>query len=205
MEEIDYWRLSDELTVVQAALLTVGKDAGVAGAYVEGWDVEKRPVGYEAAKNAISRALLRGDIDGEVVPQIEYDINGNPVGRIAGSVDIAEATVQVDSLRRWLGLRGVKDGFFFPDGGAEPDYLDPKCPRYAPKLAAAVRAWEAMEDPGQSDGKTPKQALAKWLRENAASYGLTGDDGAPNETGIEEVAKVANWQPSGGAPKTPGQ
>jgi hypothetical protein len=44
----------------------------------------------------------------------------------------------------------------------------------------------------------------KWLREHAAEFGLTDDDGKPNETGIEEAAKVANWQPTGGAPKTPG-
>jgi hypothetical protein len=62
-----------------------------------------------------------------------------------------------------------------------------------------------MEDLCLLEGKTPKQALTKWLRENASRYGLSGDDGAPNETGIEEVAKVANWQPSGGAPRTPNQ
>jgi hypothetical protein len=44
----------------------------------------------------------------------------------------------------------------------------------------------------------------KWLREHAAKFGMTDDDGKPNETGIEEAAKVANWQPTGGAPKTPG-
>lgn len=83
-----------------------------------------------------------------------------------------------------------------------PDYLDPQNPRYAPKLAAAVRAWQSVTDAG---GKHPKQALAKWLREHAAEYGLTDDEGKPNETGIEEAAKVANWQPGGGAPKTPGE
>jgi hypothetical protein len=53
-------------------------------------------------------------------------------------------------------------------------------------------------------GKHPKGALSKWLREHAAELGLSDDDGKPNETGIEEVAKVANWQPGGGAPKTAG-
>jgi hypothetical protein len=46
--------------------------------------------------------------------------------------------------------------------------------------------------------------LLKWLREHAADFGLSDEDGKPNETGIEEAAKVANWQPGGGAPKTPG-
>jgi hypothetical protein len=32
---------------------------------------------------------------------------------------------------------------------------------------------------------------------------MTDKDGKPNDTGIEGAAKVANWQPLGGAPKTP--
>ena len=44
----------------------------------------------------------------------------------------------------------------------------------------------------------------KWLRENGADFGLSDEEGKPNELGIEECAKVANWQPGGGAPKTPG-
>ena len=55
------------------------------------------------------------------------------------------------------------------------------------------------------EGKTPKQALLKWLGEHAAEFELAGEDGKPNESGIEEIAKVANWKPEGGAPKTPGQ
>jgi hypothetical protein len=53
-------------------------------------------------------------------------------------------------------------------------------------------------------GKTVKQALLKWLRKNADKFGLTKDDGNPNEQGIEEIAKISNWDTKGGAPKTPG-
>lgn len=58
-------------------------------------------------------------------------------------------------------------------------------------------------DPKRWRGKSPKKALEAWLRENAATYGLVNKDGSPNTTGIEEVAKVANWKPTGGAPATP--
>ncbi|BEU50792.1 hypothetical protein MAFF211520_10840 [Ralstonia pseudosolanacearum] len=87
--------------------------------------------------------------------------------------------------------------------GVRPEpsnFLDPAHPRYAPKLAAAVSAWRAVEG---GKGVSPKQAIAKWLREHAEEFGLSDANGKPNETGIEEVAKVANWQPTGGAPKTP--
>jgi len=52
-------------------------------------------------------------------------------------------------------------------------------------------------------GKTVKQALVDWLQCNADRFGLTKDDQKPNKQGIEEVAKIANWDPSGGAPRTP--
>ncbi|HIF59750.1 MAG TPA: hypothetical protein EYQ26_09700 [Rhodospirillales bacterium] len=106
----------------------------------------------------------------------------------------------VEDLQKWLSNNGFRTGFFFPGFSDAPDYLDIQNPRYAPKLAAAVKAWQAVINP---KGKTPKQAIIKWLREHAADYGLSDDEGKPNETGIEEVAKVANWKPGGGAPKMP--
>ena len=75
---------------------------------------------------------------------------------------------------------------------------------YAPKLAAAVRAWnEVTSNPEALNGKTPKKALEIWLRKHANEYGLTAKDGNPNELGIEEICKVANWKPAGGASPTP--
>jgi hypothetical protein len=41
-------------------------------------------------------------------------------------------------------------------------------------------------------GKSVKQSLMKWLREHVAKYMLSDEDAKPNETGIEEYAKVAN-------------
>lgn len=195
--DLDYWRLCDELNVYEAALLIVGKSPGEMP-YVEQWNIDKRPKGYEAAKTAIKNALRGGRIKGTVESEFTSDFNGNPVPT-PGSVSL-DSRVEVASLKVWLESRGFRRGFFFPERADTPDYLDPRNSRYAPKLAAAVRAWQAVTDPV---GKHPKQALAKWLRENAVEFGLTDEDGKPNETGIEEAAKVANWQPGGGAPKTP--
>jgi hypothetical protein len=202
MEGLDYWRLCDELTIIQAALLVAGREPSGNAQY----NAEKTihpPVGYEAAREAISNALRRGAIKGQLVPLYEHDINGNICGESQGSVDIHSSRVEVDSLKAWLAGRGLKTGFFFPERPVAQDYLNPKRPRYAPKLAAAVFAWLATGDESTSKAKSPKQALTKWLREHASEFGLTDEDGKPNETGIEEAAKVANWQPGGGAPKTP--
>jgi hypothetical protein len=199
LHAMDYWRLCDKLSVIQAAMLVAGLDPASAETDIEGWDRDRRPVGYEAAKNAISRALLRKKIEGQVIPQYGWD-RADPV---EGSIDLDKSTVDVTSLRNWLSSRGMSTGFFFAGEPSQPGYLTPEHPRYAPKLAAATRAWLAFED-RQLSRLSPKQALVKWLREHAAEFGLSDDDGKPNETGIEEVAKVANWQPGGGAPKTPG-
>lgn len=112
-------------------------------------------------------------------------------------------TVAREDLINWLLSRGIRTGYFFAESTETPNYLDNEHPRYAPKLAAAVNAWLAMENTDLLSRKSPKQALAKWLRENAAKYRLSDDEGSPNEKGIEECAKVANWQDKGGAPKTP--
>jgi len=203
MEGLDYWRLCDELNIIQAALLVAGCDPSSDAEYIEKRDPEERPSGYQAAKTAISNALCRQAIAGRFVPRYTYNIHSNSYGEIEGSIDLVQSRVEVASLRTWLTGRGVKTGFFFPDTGGIPDYLDPRHPRYAPKLAAAVHAWLAIENESAVSGKSPKQALARWLREHAIQFGLTDSDGKPNETGIEEIAKVANWQLGGGAPKTP--
>jgi hypothetical protein len=200
MESLDYWRLNEELSIVHAALLLAECDPSTEKGYVEDWKMHERPHGYEAAKTAIYNAFRRGTIKGTVVPEYDYNINGTAYP-VADTVSM-NSIVDVESLREWLATRGIRTGFFFPTATDAPDYLDPKNPRYAPKLAAAVRAWQSVTDAG---GKHPKQALAKWLREHAAEFGMTDDEGKPNETGIEEAAKVANWQPGGGAPKTPGE
>lgn len=238
MEDLDYWRLCDELSIIQAALLIAGCDPSGDCAYVEEWRVHDQPKGYAAAKAALTNAILAGRLpalvrraawtrgwdeepgDGQVYektvhifasdlteagfPEIREGSPGSKI-RARGVIYRAEpdwhlTTISVDTLKKWLASRGICTGFFFPTGSDAPDYLDPNASRYAPKLAAAIRAWQAVTDP---NGKHPKQALAKWLREHAAEFSLTDEEGKPNETGIEEAAKVANWQPGGGAPKTP--
>jgi len=60
-----------------------------------------------------------------------------------------------------------------------------------------------MEDETKLRGTTPKKALDRWTRENAAQFGLTDEDSNPVNEAVEQVSMVANWKPGGGAPKTP--
>lgn len=85
-------------------------------------------------------------------------------------------------------------------GSDEHGYLDPLHPRYAPKLAAAVKAWQAVQETGK---RTPKQAMEKWLNEHAAELRIADQEGKPVKQAVEEISKVANWNLAGGAPKMP--
>jgi hypothetical protein len=197
MEGLDYWRLCDRISVIQAALLILGVDPADQQYSVEHRISENQPEGYQAVRTALINSITRGDLpadaayeDGVLEAPEAYNWHGT--------------LMAVDDLRTWLRKRGITTGFFFPTENDRPDYLDPTHAKYAPKLAAAIEAWTAIaQDDEATSGKSVKQALMAWLRRHADRYGLTKDDGNPNEQGIEEAAKVANWDSSGGAPRTP--
>jgi hypothetical protein len=206
MDVLDYWKLCDELNIIQAALLIIGEDPSGEFAYVENWQVHERPQGYEAGKTALTNALKQKTVDGTLISEYEYDINGNCIGIIDGSIDIEKSTISVDSIRKWLLQRGFRTGFFFPESNDSPDYLDHNHPCYAPKLAAAINAWQAVTtDPKYvNNGKHVKQNLESWLTSHAAKFDLVKDDGEINSDAIKnQISKVANWKDKGGAPKTP--
>lgn len=200
----ELWRLAEELTVTQCALLLLGLDPQEYE-YVENWAHHRKPAGYLAARDALSAALKRKSVDGHYVERLNQycDPDGQVTGLVpaSGSIDPEKSMIDVESLIGWLDRRGYRHGFLNSVQSSLEPYLDPKHERYAPKLAAAVSAWKAVS-PSPSVKQSPKQQILKWLRQNAAQYGLSDEDGKPNERGIEEIAKVANWAPGGGAPKT---
>ncbi len=69
---------------------------------------------------------------------------------------------------------------------------------YPKKLAVAIEAWGAVTSDPQllKKHKSPKAALAAWLKGNKARYPWL------NKQTIEDIAKVANWK-SGGPKETP--
>lgn len=123
-------------------------------------------------------------------------------------VDWNLTTILVKDLREWLKKRGMTTGFFFQkykETNPELDYLDPDNKYYSKKLAAAVYAWKAVSsNPKLYKGKSVKRALVSWLDKNAKKYGLIKENGKPNKQGINEIAKISNWNVKGGVPKTPG-
>jgi hypothetical protein len=224
------WRLHDEYTVEQAAALIAGYDPGRLAQSPNDADFPNTDPRMYAAKTALVNAINGGWLTATIrYSAREYgyadalaDFEANDANHETGFGRTAEdreilaednscfykpfpdwslSTVARDDLCGWLRSRGVRTGFFFPTAVDAADYLDPSHPRYSAKLAATVKAWQSVTDPG---GKPPKQALEKWLREHAAEFGLTDSDGNPVKKAMEDCSIVANWQPGGGAPKTPG-
>jgi hypothetical protein len=58
MENLDYWRLCDELSVIQSALLIVGVDPASFQDSIVSSSSNDRPNGYDAAIAALTHAIL---------------------------------------------------------------------------------------------------------------------------------------------------
>jgi hypothetical protein len=134
---------------------------------------------------------------GEGKCKVEYTVLHEP--------DWNKTRVFISEVRKWLHAKGRTDNVFFLHNqhiSKEP-YLDTSHSRYSSKLAAAVTAWmDIEENQDWLKNKSPKQAITKRLNEIASQFGLTGEDGKPINQAITDISKVANWDTTGGAPKT---
>jgi hypothetical protein len=197
MHHFDLWKLSSEYSIIHAALIISGHSPEETERMRESDFASKLP-GYLAAKTAVYNAVRSGVLEADVV-------HDGQTFEDPGEINLYRTLISVYELRSWLRGRGVICELF--ERSAVPEISDELASnrRYPPKLDAAIRAWQAVtSDPSRLAGRSPKQALEKWLTENALSLGLTNRDGQPNKTGIEEICKVANWKPEGGATPTPG-
>jgi hypothetical protein len=200
---LKYWRLSDALTIFQAAMLITGHDPEhFTSANLQHWT--SVPEGYGAAKNALIVAVRNGSLKGRIVGEQGFDEIDEPMGEIPGTVDIDATYIEVPSLIEYLKMRNFDSEVFGSLAVDKPNYMNSSSPYFAPKLAAAVDAWLYVSShTNELSVGTPKSRIEKWLREHAVSYGLTKPDGSANEEAIQQISKIANWRPEGGASKTP--
>ncbi|MBB3773244.1 hypothetical protein FHS55_003877 [Angulomicrobium tetraedrale] len=193
MANLEHWTKADALNVYQIALLLKGLDPSPL------WRLRysSLPLSTQDATAVYVMLLTSAVASGTIAPSTisHYD---------NGRYDWDDTLISLDSLRGWLAGRDMKDTIFGPPTSARHTPAQKSSPFHAPKLAAALAAWEAVTSgPELLRGKSPKRALETWLTEHAAEYDLLNKDGTPNRTGIEEIAKVANWNQKGGAPTTP--
>jgi hypothetical protein len=121
MDALHHWRLCDELTVLQAALLIVGEDPSVSQEFVQNWETTNRPSGYDAAFAALKNAILSNRLPATIRHAatergwIRDPMNHEAVGTDSRNVQIFynidpswdRTTVYVEDLRAWLRTRGV--------------------------------------------------------------------------------------------------
>jgi hypothetical protein len=198
LDKLDFWKLCEELSVVQAALIICGVTPESHQWRVEDLSEDKRPNGYTPIRTAITHALEAGHLNA-VVHAYQWD---EATGEQTRYIDPHGTKIAVSEIDRFLRSKNFHCPFFERDADfAQGADMAKDMP---PKLAAALKSWLAVtSDPARVRGKSPKQALRQWLIEHAAEFGLLGRDGRVNETGIAEVCKVANWKPGGGATPTP--
>jgi hypothetical protein len=195
MEAIDLWKLHGEFSVYQTAMLSIGQVPEERSGTLE--------QGLVPTYNAVEKLLLANIGNKELNAELQY-FSYEGVGEMHTEIDIYATRINRKDIITFYKKIDFFPEFFFSAQLNSRGYLDSKNEFYAPKLAAAVAAWEAVtSNESLLSGKTPKQALEKWLHENAALFSLIREDGSPNEFGIEETAKVANWKPEGGVAKTP--
>jgi hypothetical protein len=109
-------------------------------------------------------------------------------------------TIEVEDLREWFRSKEIAPPFFFPRETVK-GYMDKSNPRYSPKLATAIAAWETVKSPGNR--QSVKQTLKSWIISNGVNFGLGNKSGVVSDHVAEEVAIIANWRTGGGATPTP--
>lgn len=128
------------------------------------------------------------------------------VSRINAHLCKSVAILTSSEISSWLKEKGISEGFFFPSSSTNntPSYLNKDHPCFAPKLYAAVRAWEGNALDHDTYG-TPKQQMTKWLEARAAEFGLVHDTGGVShekgdlkKSALVEICSVANWNQDGG-------
>ncbi len=216
-----FWGLNEDFTIDEAAALIVGMNPAYVDRCERDTNFERNYPGLRPTRAALVsainakklRATLRYDAEPRYVAGIDNLMErgywqGEDVTEVDGSdgesfvigavPNWRTSTLAIDDLREWLSRKDWRSAFFFPNiaesaaPSGVPDYLDRTNRRYAPKLAAAVLAWRAVTDAGK---RSPKAALTKWLTDHADDLGLSAN-------GINEAATVANWDTSGGAPRS---
>lgn len=190
--DFDPWRFVEVVTLRQATCLlcrTLPKRD--RGTLLE--------ANAEAMELALKQAILMRTLEpfatwvyhpmaGELVP---CDIDElTPHDHVA-----SETTVRTEALRKWCDERGIWNPW---QAANLPVDRTPAAAltHYPGELQAAIDAFNAVHgNDAALRGKSPRQALSAWLSDNCPELSSKARD---------RIATVANWEPGGGAPKTPG-
>ncbi len=180
------WGVVSTLTIKQAAWLLCNQDP-------DNTDQPNMPT--PSGVKAIRIALLESLANGELVPLRHYENCGyGPVlvNSKREEADESSTEVRTEELTRWADMKQLRHGWRnYMAHGIEG--FDPS--RYPPEIRTAIEAHDAVRyDEKALAGKSPKKALLTWLKSNHSNLSTEAQN---------RIATMSNWDPQGGAPKTP--
>lgn len=137
MDEFSRWRWCDEISVLQAVYLLIGKNPSRYSKCVPEDDFNDAPDDFRAVFTALTNAIKQGRLkatiyhnattDGYSVERVEgwsaYRYKENDVTSLPpappeyyyeNTPNWAETTILVENLKHWLCRREIRDGFFLP-------------------------------------------------------------------------------------------
>lgn len=186
------WGHAEILTLREAACLLAGIDPGKYR-----YSDRTMPTQAEGLASALEQAIKLGTL--KPFAAFGWDENGDPEplqpNAIAPHAAISDrSTVLVEELAIWCDKKSITNYWRRRQETPQLAHCDPSI--YPPELQAAIEAFEAVSNDSRlTAGRSVKAALMDWLKSNKSDL----SNGA-----CERIAIVANWQPTGGAPKTPG-
>ena len=204
--DLDKWRKCPELTVDDAMNLILGFEPGTYSFDYENessMPPDAVPI-YRKLIHDIRKFELRINLNG-----IDVKDESSLYWAVSLSGDESpggywwhDGRLLTIDLRGWIQKSGFPCTFFEIKPANAPAYMDSEHEMYSTKLAAAVKAWEHFAVNGLTNPKkTPKQNIEAWLIDNANHLNLLYNRQVSKLT-IEEIAKIVNWKPEGGAPKS---
>ena len=190
MDDLECWKALEQYTLKEAVLLFIGENPAPGRSDLQYLKDRKLKGKYVPAKRLFIEAIQSAELPAEKVHREEGKM---PEHYYESRICMESCTVCKKDIETWLRSNEIPSEFFEESG--QPGYLNPKHERYAPKLAAAVHAWLAMQDGELLRKTTPSMALEKWLGEHATEYLKDKDVFTP--TAIGECARIANWKRGG--------
>lgn len=190
----DQWQHVEAVTITQAAcLLTLNDPSRHSSGRV-------LPSEADAMATAIQQAILLRRLP--PFAAWAYDPDYGQTVAVAGH-DLSphlnllrDSTIRVSDLAAWCDSKGIQHCWSALSANDEHEKPTMDIGHYPGELRAAIEAFNAVSaNPTAIAGRSPRTAIVEWLESHKPEIGANAR---------ERIATVANWQPAGGAPKTPG-
>ncbi|WP_276965529.1 hypothetical protein [Metallibacterium scheffleri] len=187
------WEHVDLLTLRQAACLLSDMEPPVRNRVL--------PANAAVMLEVLEQAVLLGSLSPFAAftwDNVEWNAEQpDPIDTslISPHTRLADQTkIRAKNLAAWCDAKGITHPW--AEAFARTQQPTQQLDSYPAELRAAIEAFEAVRsDPKAQAGHSPKSAIAAWLKSNKPDL---------SEGARDRIATVANWQPVGGAPKTPG-